>query len=244
VREEDAGVPAPDPKEQEYFRAIEERFCALRGASMLLSPRDWGLIAGWWERQIPLFLVLETLEDLFAGRRRRGDDPNEVNSLAYARAEILRRWKLRLAMSSPRREEPEESERLREHLRRHLARVVRSLKEAASRARGAGLEPLARTILEVAAELQRLRKEAGAKAWDPLLAEGALEKLDAEILQAASAALEGPRRAALELEATEILAPGRAGMRPEAFRQSLQAVHMRLLRREFGLPHLSLLGET
>jgi hypothetical protein len=40
--------PAVSPEEAEYFRLIEERFCALRGAAMLLSPRDWNLIAGWW----------------------------------------------------------------------------------------------------------------------------------------------------------------------------------------------------
>jgi hypothetical protein len=230
-------------REAEYFRTIEERFCALRGAAMLLAPRDWNLIAGWWQEKVPLSLVLESLEEVFVSRRRRGDAPERVNSLAYVRPEVLRRWSLHRQMMSSRRGEQEEVDRLRDQLRRHLGRLARGLSEASAALTRPDQENLARTVLAVAANLRRLRQEGGSKGWNPVHAEAALEKLDAEILRAAEAALEESQRQTLERKAEEILRPHRAGMKPEAFQESLAAVRGRLLRSEFGLPRLSLLGE-
>jgi len=233
--------PAVSPEEAEYFRLIEERFCALRGAAMLLSPRDWNLIAGWWGERIPLALVLEAVEEVFAALRRRAGESGRVNSLGYAAPEVLRRWKLHRELTAPRRGEEEERERLREEVRRHLGRVASSLKAASSAARDRGLERLAGTMLEAAAEVRTLRRESAAKEWEPVRAEKVLESLDAELLQAAEDALDRAARLRLKGEAEEILRPHRPGMRTDAFRETLEAVRARLLRREFGLPHLSLL---
>ena len=228
-------------EEAEYFRSIEERFCSLRGAAMLLSPRDWNLIAGWWAERIPLLLILETLDEVFVARRRRGDEGERVNSLSYVKPEILRRWKLHREMTSPRRGEWEERERLRQEMRRHLGRVARSLKEASAAARERNLEGLARTLLEAHAEVRRFRREASSEGWDSLETERALERLDAELLDAAGSALDRPGHLGLDREAEKILLPHRPGMKPEAFRESLAAVRGQLLRRRFGLPHLSIL---
>jgi hypothetical protein len=238
---EDDRSAAVSPEEAEYFRSIEERFCALRGAAMLLSPRDWNLIAGWWAERIPFSLIVEALEEVFVARRRRGDERERVNSLSYIKPEILRRWKLHREMTAPRRGEREEREKLRQEMRRHLGRVARSLKEASSAARERDLESLARTLLEASAEVRRSRREASAEGWDSLEAEKSLERLDVELLDAAGSALDRAGRLRLDREAEEILRPHRPGMKTEAFRESLAAVRGRLLRRQFGLPRLSIL---
>ncbi len=240
---EDPREVAVSPEEAEYFRSIEERFCALRGASRLLSPRDWHLIAGWWAEGIPLSLVLESLEDVFLNRRQRDVEADQVNSLAYLKPELLRRWRLRREMTSPRRGEKEETERLRLDLRRHLSRVARCLKAGASEARAREKEDLARTLLEAAGEVRRLREKAAAPDWNPLESEESLERLDAEVVAAAAASLGEPEGSRLDREAMEIVAPMRTGMRPGAFEETLAAVRARLLRREFHLPRLSLAGE-
>jgi len=232
---------AVSPEEAEYFRSIEERFCALRGAAMLLSPRDWNLIAGWWAEGVPLLLIMEALDEVFVARRRRGDERGRVNSLSYIKPEILRRWNLHREMTAPRRGEREERERLRQELRRHLGRVARSLKEASATARERNLESLARTLLEASAEVRRFRREASAEGWDSLETENSLERLDAEMLDAAGSALDRAGRLRLDREAEEILRPHRPGMKIEAFRESLAAVRGRLLRRQFDLPRLSIL---
>jgi hypothetical protein len=121
--------------------------------------------------------------------------------------------------------------------------MARSLQQALPVVSESGREELARTIQGVISELRRLRKDAGSKEWNPMQAELALERLDEEILVAARAALDEARHLRLEREAEETLRPHRSRMKPEAFRESLTAVRGRLLRREFGLPRLSLLGE-
>ena len=120
-------APAPSEEEKSYFRAVEERFCALRGAALLISPRDWALIASWWEESVPLALILDSLEEVFAARARRGDAAEDIGSLAYVRSEVQRRFRLHREMVALRRGEEEESTRLRREIRLHLGRVARGL---------------------------------------------------------------------------------------------------------------------
>jgi hypothetical protein len=241
----DADISGPPVSEEEadYFRSIEERFCALRGAPMLLSPRDWNLIAGWWAEGVPLALVLESLEEVFTARRRREGEAGRVNSIAYAKPEILRRFHLRREMIAPRRGEQEEMSRLRLEVRRHLGRSARLLKEAALTQRERGREALACTLLIAAAEARRLRKECGSETWDPSESEQALERLDAEVLAAAEGSMDEAERGRIDREAEQALGAHRRTMRPEAFRESLAAMRGRLMRRGFEIPRLSLLGE-
>jgi hypothetical protein len=239
----DVSGEAVSEEEADYFRSIEERFCALRGAPMLLSPRDWNLIAGWWAEGIPLSLVLESLEEIFTAHRRREGETGRVNSIAYAKPEILRRFRLRREMVAPRRGEQEEMRRLRQEVRRHLGRSARFLKEAASAQRERDHEALACMLLVAASEARRLRKECASETWDPGESEKALERLDAEVLASAEGSLDEAERSRIAREAEQALASHRTTMRPEAFRESLEAMRGRLLRRRFTIPRLSLLGE-
>ncbi len=235
--------PPLRPEEAEYFRTIEERFCALRGAPMLLSPRDWALIAQWWAEEVPLPVVLEAVEEVFAARARRGGDgADRINSLTYARPEVLRRWRLHREMTAPRRGEPEETARLVEGIRRHLGRVSHVLRQAAAAARDREREELARTLLVVAAEVGRIRKQASTEAWDALASEASLERLDSELLESARRALETEDASEIERQASALLEPRREAMTPGAFRESRSAIESRLIRRRFGIPRISLLG--
>lgn len=243
MKEDEDREPPLRPEEAAYFRTIEERFCALRGAPMLLSPRDWALIAEWWAEKVPLLVVLEAVEDVFAARARRGDGADRINSLTYARSEVLRRWRLHREMTAPRRGEPEETARLVEGIRRHLGRVSRALRQAAIAARDRGREELARTLLVVSAELRQIRKQASTEAWDALASEASLERLDSEVLESARRALEAEDASGIERETSAFLEPRREAMTPGAFRESRSAIESRLIRRHFGIPRISLLGE-
>ena len=57
-----AGDPPSD--KQGYIESVDERFRVLRGSPLLLSGRDAELVFRWYDEGVPLFLVLETLEDL------------------------------------------------------------------------------------------------------------------------------------------------------------------------------------
>ena len=232
--------PRISPEEADYFRTIEERFCALRGAPMLLSPRDWALIGEWWSQGIPLPLVLDSLEEVFAARTRRGEETGRINSLAYTRHEVLRRGRLHREMTASRRGEREGSAILREEMHRHLGRVARGLLESGTTARESGREAFARTLLEVAAEVRRIRKEAKAEGWNPMAASSELENLDAEVMAAAERALPERDRLRIEEEACMLLDSHRQSMQPEALRDTRSAIERRFLRRLLGIPRVSL----
>jgi len=74
-----------------YFQAIESSFIRLRGAPLLLSPSDWQLARQWHRQGIPLEIVLETLEQVFATRRERGAK-GKVQGLRYCAPAVEKAW--------------------------------------------------------------------------------------------------------------------------------------------------------
>jgi hypothetical protein len=74
-----------------YFQAIEERFIQLRGAPLLLAPADWQLARQWRDSGIPLTLILETLERVFA-RRAESGARGRVQGLRYCAPAIEAAW--------------------------------------------------------------------------------------------------------------------------------------------------------
>jgi hypothetical protein len=228
--------------ERDYFQAVEERFCALRGASMLLSPRDWGLIASWWREQIPLSLILETMEEVFRGRGERGDPPETIASLAYIKGQVQRRFKLHRDLVAVRRGE-EESPRVRREIRMHLGRLARTLLKAADALRARGEEPLAQSLVVGAAGVRELRKSAGKGEEDPASLEARLRIIEAEIQASARAALGESDRRQLQEHAAALI-KRRASLMTEPARQAtLEALEEDWVRRKWRLPRISLLPQ-
>jgi hypothetical protein len=227
--------------EKDYFHAVEERFCTLRGASLLLSPRDWVLIGTWWREQVPLFLILEAMEEVFRGRNERGDPPDTIASLAYIRSEVQRRFRLYRDLVAVRRGE-EESPRVRQEIRIHLARLARGLLKAAEAARAQDEEALAQSLVVGAAGVRELRRAAGKGDWDPATFERRLSEIEAEIQGTAGAALgEADRRCLKEREGD--LLQRASAMTPQARQATLAALQEEWIRRKWRLPRISLLPQ-
>ena len=237
-------APAPSEEEKGYFRAVEERFCALRGAALLISPRDWALIASWWEERVPLALILDSLEEVFAARARRGDAAEDIASLAYVRSEVQRRFRLHREMVALRRGEEEESARLRREIRLHLGRVARGLGFASELAREQGHEALARALLVGSAEIKAARRLAGEIGWSPTSAEARLEQIESEIMDSARGALSPEEREALQSRARDLVSSRGLRMTQEAFQITLNSIEQDLLRRQWRIPSIALLAEV
>lgn len=92
-----AGEEATD---QAYFQAIEEAFVRLRGAPLLLSPKDWRVAQRWHREGVPLALVIEVLEELFARREERGED-RHVSSLRYFDRPVRAAWQHARELTAP-----------------------------------------------------------------------------------------------------------------------------------------------
>ena len=73
------GAGAPDRR---FVRAIESAWMALAGRPVVVSPRDFEMLAGWHRRGIPLRVVLAAIEEW--GRTHRGRPPGSLRAFAPA----------------------------------------------------------------------------------------------------------------------------------------------------------------
>ncbi|MEM7049722.1 MAG: hypothetical protein AAF604_08685 [Acidobacteriota bacterium] len=87
-----------------YFQAVEEVFVRLRGAPLLLSPKDWMVAREWHRRGIPLSVVENALEELFSRRRDRGAR-GRVQSLGYCAPAVESAWEEIEELQAPGRRE-------------------------------------------------------------------------------------------------------------------------------------------
>lgn len=91
-----------------YFRALEAVFLRLRGSGTLLSADDWQIAREWRRSGVPLDLVIETFERLFARQRERRSKRG-ISSLRYFRRAVAAAWdeELELRAGGPNRPAPQ-----------------------------------------------------------------------------------------------------------------------------------------
>ncbi|HXO19274.1 MAG TPA: hypothetical protein VOA87_05030, partial [Thermoanaerobaculia bacterium] len=90
----------PDDDDHAYFRAIEEVFVRLRGSPLLLSPADWQVARRWHREGVPLDLVGNALEEVFARRRERGAK-GKISSLRYCAPAVEAAWSHLRELTAP-----------------------------------------------------------------------------------------------------------------------------------------------
>lgn len=198
-----------------YFQAIEEVFVRLRGAPLLLSPADWQVARRWHGEGIPLEVVVKALEEVFARRRER-QAKGKIQSLRYCAPAVEQAWA-----------------------------EIRELTAAGHAAAAPPLDTagrLAALAAALPAELPGrgdLARRIQALTGSTEAVEEALAALDTEILEGLEAGLEDRRR---ELEAaTEAALRPVAGRLPAAELEAARGrLRRQLLRRQVGLPVLSL----
>ena len=230
-------------REDPYLLAIEETFNRRRGAPHLLSPRDWALADAWRRAGIPLRIALQGIENSFDAFERRAPGPRRINSLSYCRQEVLSLYDLYLGLHGPgagRPEAPAAAE-AGPRLAKHLGRLIRRLKEAATAASADGRDPLVGAVAESAAELRRLRKSLqGDGLADAAAVEMSLVGLDAALVDRAEATLTGDERRVIQEEIAAALGEAAGTMSAAALESTRAAARARRLRRLTRLPRLSL----
>jgi hypothetical protein len=198
-----------------YARAVEKSFSALRGRPVILSPRDWSLVADWHARGIPLRLVLEVLGEVGEARKRRGADP--PRSLAYLAPAVEEASAVFL---SGRMADPDEPPGAAEGPAGTTA--FSAWERSARQGAGTPLGAILRSLLE--------RRREGEDT----------SVLDRELDAALPDAVETELRAEAEREALAALAPFRRRMPPEAWEATRRRAEADHLRRRLGLPRLAL----
>jgi hypothetical protein len=216
----------PDPREADYIRAIERRYGLLRRRPLLLSPADFERVRAWYEKGVPLFLVLEILDELF--ERARASSAPAPRSLRYCETAILegfRAWQdndLRPAREGAPvgpSEGPAEEDLL------ESARHAVATSDAPDALRAEVV-----TLLETWAE-----------AAPPPEAGDVASRLDRRLVEACLGELDADERARLEGEADAEIAPFAAEMDPSVRDRARWNALARRVRRRFRLPHLGTL---
>jgi hypothetical protein len=207
-------------EDQAYFLAIEKTFVELRGAPLLLSPEDWQMAREWRCMGIPVQVVEEGIAEVFRQRKLKARK-GRVNSLRYCRAAVEKAWRAWKEIRATTITEPAEKVNP-----------------------GARLQELADAL---PAELSE-RQEWQARI---LSLEGSLEdveerlaELDRDLLQALESALGPAQRRSLEeeLESALVRLAERVGWDRSTSEETRAALWKQLVRRQHGLPVLSLFG--
>lgn len=199
--------------EQRYFSALELQFARLRGAAVLLSPGDWAVARTWWERGIPIDLVVRTMELLLARRAERdlatpASKSRRINSLRYFGPAVDAAWEELRALTAPGHVGVPAAIDVPARLAALAGQLPADLPRRAARARA--LAALAGAPPEVEDALAALDAE--------LLAE-ALAGLSAEEAEQVDAALAARTRTLAERLPAEEVVRARAQLRERLVRQ-------------------------
>ena len=236
-----------------YCRDVEAHLCRVNGGHLvrIVGPA-FGLVSGWAQEGIPLRIVLHGVERTVARLTVKGPRRRPVR-IEFCEADVrdaYDQWRKAVgvhAAGAARMPEGEGSDDLPERpsrtpsLPRHLERVaVRLSSAAATQALPPSLmATIDRVLRDVDACLEPARGARG-DARAALIAR--LARLDDEMTAAASAALDDAQREACRLNAARELAPHKATLPAEAYRDAERALQAELARKAFALPQVRLDG--
>lgn len=209
-----------------YFEAIEEEFIRLRGAPLLLSPADWQLAQGWKQQGVPLFLVLESIREVFARRAERQEASPEapkrrVSSLRYCRAAVEKAWAERQELGAA---PPVPRRRATIDVAARLAALADAMP-----ANLAGVDSWRRRLLDLRGTAPEVEER--------------LIELDAELADRAFESLARQERDAFVASAEEVLQRTARRVEHERLPELRRRLVRRLVRERFSLPLLSLFAE-
>ncbi len=209
---------------EEYAAAIEAHLRARRGASHILSPRDFALARSWYQRGVPLASVLVGIDRAF-------DDGAPVVSLAFCRRRVE---ELAATGRSPQARPALPAESV------PLAEVEALLAALADRLRGlqpgpaACFEPPLRKIQEV----RDLIAVASRPNWDYL--RGKLREIDDDVSAAVLQGVSENERNGYREEARRAVERHRGRVGDEALEDAMARFTMQRAREALGLPRVSL----
>lgn len=221
------------PEEEDYYAEVERHFVALRGSPLFITAKDWYVIHGWREKQIPLLIVKEGLDRAFEKRKSR----RPVRQLSYCRqsVEAAYRRHREARLGGPSGEAPREEV---ESFRAQSSDLEKQLREISSKLKVTH-PSLAEAAEQAAGRLSLLASELiSATGFQEI--EDELSLFDELLLAAAEAALgDGERKQCLD-DANHSLAGYLSRMPDDVHRAAVRSAYLKRVRVRFGLPVLSL----
>lgn len=209
--------PAPTAEEHAYFQAIEAAFLRLREKSLLLGSSDWQVAQGWYRGGIPVEIVVQVMELLFERAKQRKVRGRGISALRYFKAAVESAWEEVQSLSAGSRRERLEPIRVEER----MARLAKSLPPGLS-----GRVAWVGRLEGLAGELEAV--------------EARLVELDRELLTEAALALSPGETSAIDEQVERAVRRLRTRLPAPEVESSKRHLRAELVRRQLGLPHLSL----
>jgi len=231
-----------------YCRELEAYLCRKNDGHLIrITGPAFEKVQGWAHQGIPLKVAEAGIDRYFERYYRKGARRRPVQ-IMFCEADVLDAfddWRRAVGISrvgadvegGPDVEEPAPESRPRKSLTSQIEGAMARLtvlrgSDKAGPSLGDALDAAVRALDAVRPESVRARGDARDEVLEKLAA------IDDRLLGAAVASLDAATRAAFEQEADSELAPFRARMGDDAYRQSRRAAVHRLVRHHFGLPSL------
>ncbi len=218
----------PPPAQEIYSNAVEERFRAHRRSGIGLSPADYALVEDWWQREIPLWLVLESIDGALS--RRESPVEERARTLRFCRREVERRYRAYLRARVPAGPDGVQAS---ETPGDPALRAARRLSESAARARAAEREREA-ALFEAAATAAR--SLAGGE--DPASTQLELLAVERRLLESFIELTPRSELEAIREDAERALDDHRERMTEEAFGRTIERMVARSIRDYHAIPTL------
>ncbi|MFZ1699817.1 MAG: hypothetical protein WBO10_06760 [Pyrinomonadaceae bacterium] len=217
-----------------YYTEIEDTFIRRRGKNLFLSPLDWALIEVWQDRGIPLHIVVRSIESVFDVFDKQPIGTRTIKSLFYCREEIEVQYKEWLTSQTGKGDEAADAADTNgfsvDSIASHISRSIEEL-------RANSAEAIREDVLRAVARLEELSKNLrdNFEAVDGTL--GDIEKL---LDRAMLTNWDREHLKSLEKETAGQLRAYKAGMEPDAYKNTFDLMLLKRLREEADIPRLGL----
>ncbi len=221
-----------------YFSEIEETFIRRRGKNLFISPLDWALIETWQEREVPLHIVLRSIEKVF-DNFEKSKKKRAVKSLAFCSEEIEAQYEEWLELQVGKNNEVQGGEKTEadsmfsgETMAAHVENISSSLEKAKLIANKGLAETLGR-VLDRLSELKTSFTEAETLEED-------LTHLEKMIDESLRQNFDKERFTKLKAETEKELHSYKKQMDMEVYQRTFDLLLLKKLRLETEIPRLSL----
>ncbi len=210
-----------------YFTRIEEYFGKCRGASLLLSTRDFKRVKKWYEEDIPLEVVFKGIDRYF-----ENVDPEDRKNrvvLSYAKRHIQKAWEEAKESRVGKGEDREETDSLDPSDR--LEELSSELKNT--------LQKLDNT------EIEEIIEKALSELKDIEVPESDIETIESELAQVNDSMMEKIQKHCPDIEeireeASDLLDGFDERVDGETYKNMVRNQVRKLLREKYGIPDLTL----
>jgi hypothetical protein len=229
-----------------YFTEIEDAFVRRRGKHLFLSPMDWALMETWKQKEIPLHVVLRSIEksfDSFEAKPRK----RSVKTLLYCQEEIeaqFAEWLESRVGSNPTENDEaraKETSFSEVAVREHLKLSRQTLVELATARSKVKVDQLTEAISRAVLLLEQIENDlaSGAK-LDTRRLEDSLTSLERMLSEALLLSIDSDQLKSAQNELKKQLKDYRKEMQEKDYEQMFNNLLLKRLREQLGVPRLSL----